>query len=122
MPADQPAEPQVEPPGEDVYRLIVDSVVDYAIFVLDPTGRVISWSPAAERIKGYSARDILGEHFSVFYPPEDLVARKPWRELEVAAEVGRFEDEGWRLRKDGTRFWANVVITALREESGALRG
>jgi PAS domain S-box-containing protein len=122
MAADHSAEPDVEEPAEDAYRLLVDSVVDYAIFMLDPTGRVISWNAGAERIKGYSAEDIIGEHFSLFYPPEDLVARKPWRELEVAVDVGRFEDEGWRLRKDGTRFWANVVITALTDESGRLRG
>ncbi|QQQ80109.1 PAS domain S-box protein [Saccharothrix sp. 6-C] len=120
--ADHPAEPDVEPPAEDAYRLLVESVVDYAIFMLDPTGRVISWNAGAERIKGYSAQDIIGRHFSLFYPPDDLAARKPWHELEVAAEVGRFEDEGWRLRKDGSRFWANVVITPLFEKSGRLRG
>ncbi|MGM1059852.1 PAS domain-containing sensor histidine kinase [Saccharothrix sp. Mg75] len=112
----------VAPPPEDAYRLLVQSVVDYAIFMLDPGGRVISWNAGAERIKGYSADEVVGRHFSVFYPPEDLAARKPWRELEVAAEVGRFEDEGWRLRADGSRFWANVVITALFGESGELRG
>jgi PAS domain S-box-containing protein len=90
--------------------------------MLDPAGRVVSWNAGAERIKGYSAAEIVGEHFSIFYPPEDLVARKPWRELEVAVDVGRLEDEGWRLRKDGTRFWANVVITALTDASGELRG
>ncbi|WP_123741807.1 PAS domain-containing sensor histidine kinase [Saccharothrix texasensis] len=120
--ADHPAEPDVEPPAEDAYRLLVESVVDYAIFMLDPTGRVISWNAGAERIKGYSAQEIIGRHFSLFYPPDDLAARKPWHELEVAAEVGRFEDEGWRLRKDGSRFWANVVITPLFEKSGRLRG
>ncbi|WP_181319998.1 PAS domain-containing sensor histidine kinase [Saccharothrix carnea] len=122
MPADHPAEPDFERPAPDAYRLIVDSVVDYAIFMLDPTGRIVTWNAGAERIKGYSPDDILGKHFSVFYPPDDLEARKPWYELEVAAEVGRFEDEGWRLRKDGTRFWANVIITALFDESGQLRG
>ncbi|XVS67880.1 PAS domain-containing sensor histidine kinase [Actinosynnema sp. CA-299493] len=119
---DHPTEPGLEPPAEDAYRLLVDSVVDYAIFMLDPTGRVITWNAGAERIKGYSAEDIVGKHFSTFYPPDDLAARKPWHELEVAAEVGRFEDEGWRLRKDGSRFWANVIITALFEKSGRLRG
>ncbi|MDR6594797.1 PAS domain S-box protein [Saccharothrix longispora] len=112
----------IQTPTEDAYRLLVQSVVDYAIFMLDPGGRVISWNAGAERIKGYSAEDVLGRHFSAFYPPEDLAARKPWRELEVAAEVGRFEDEGWRLRADGSRFWANVVITALVDETGELRG
>jgi PAS domain S-box-containing protein len=122
MPADHPLEPHFEQPGEDAYRLLVDSVLDYAIFMLDPAGRIVSWNAGAERIKGYTAGDIIGRHFSVFYPPDDLEARKPWYELEVAAEVGRFEDEGWRLRKDGTRFWANVIITALFEKSGRLRG
>ncbi|MFE2752800.1 PAS domain S-box protein [Actinosynnema sp. NPDC059335] len=122
MAADHPADRDVAPPAADAYRLLVDSVVDYAIFMLDPTGRIVSWNPGAERIKGWSADEIVGEHFSRFYPPEDLAARKPWYELEVAAEVGRFEDEGWRLRKDGTRFWANVVITALFDEDGGLRG
>ncbi|MEU4445505.1 PAS domain S-box protein [Actinosynnema sp. NPDC050801] len=122
MADDHPAVPDYEPPTEDAYRLLVASVVDYAIFMLDPTGRVISWNAGAERIKGYAADDILGRHFSQFYPPDDLAARKPWHELEVAARVGRFEDEGWRLRKDGTRFWANVVITALFDDTGGLRG
>ncbi|MEV8437488.1 PAS domain S-box protein [Actinosynnema sp. NPDC051121] len=122
MPADHPVEPEFAPPAEDAYRLLVDSVLDYAIFMLDPAGRIVSWNAGAEQIKGYAARDVLGEHFSIFYPPEDLDARKPWHGLEVAAEVGRFEDEGWRLRKDGTRFWANVVITALTDASGELRG
>ncbi|WP_158845520.1 PAS domain-containing sensor histidine kinase [Saccharothrix deserti] len=120
--ADQSVDTDFERPPEDSYRLLVDSVVDYAIFMLDATGRVVSWNPGAERIKGYSAEEVLGRHFSVFYPADDLAARKPWHELEVAAEVGRFEDEGWRLRKDGTRFWANVIITALFEKSGSLRG
>lgn len=105
---------------ESAFRLLVESVLDYAIFMLDREGRVISWNSGAERIKGYHADEIVGRHFSVFYPPEDL--HKPAHELEVATEVGRFEDEGWRLRRDGTRFWANVVITALFDEGGELRG
>ncbi|HEX6048343.1 MAG TPA: ATP-binding protein [Gemmatimonadaceae bacterium] len=104
----------------DLYTLLVDSIQDYAIFVLDATGHVVSWNPGAQRIKGYEASEIIGRHFSVFYPPEDLA--KPPYELEVAAATGRFEDEGWRLRKDGTRFWANVVITALRAPEGELVG
>src|SRR5687768_11359246 len=104
----------------DLYSLLVDSIQDYAIFVLDPTGHVVSWNPGAQRIKGYDASEIIGRHFSVFYPPEDLA--KPALELEGAAATGRFEDEGWRLRKDGTRFWANVVITALRAPEGELVG
>ncbi len=104
----------------DLYSLLVDSIQDYAIFVLDATGHVVSWNPGAQRIKGYEASEIIGRHFSVFYPPEDLA--KPAIELEGAAATGRFEDEGWRLRKDGTRFWANVVITALRAPEGELVG
>jgi PAS domain S-box-containing protein len=107
---------------EDLYRLLVESVQDYAIFVLDPTGRVASWNPGARRIKGYEASEIIGKHFSTFYPPDDLAAGKPEWELEVVREVGRYEEEGWRVRKDGTRFWANVVITALRDSEGTLRG
>jgi PAS domain S-box-containing protein len=107
---------------EDLYRLLVDSVQDYAIFVLDTTGRVASWNPGARRIKGYEASEIIGKHFSTFYPPEDLAAGKPEWELKVVREEGRYEEESWRLRKDGTRFWANVVITALRDSEGSLRG
>ncbi|MBE1495196.1 PAS domain S-box-containing protein [Amycolatopsis lexingtonensis] len=108
--------------SEERFRLLVQSVVDYAIFVLDPQGRISSWNTGAARIKGYSEDEILGRHFSVFYPAEDVAAGKPDRELEVAAAAGRLEDEGWRVRKDGTRFWANVVITALLDERGRLQG
>jgi len=104
------------------FRLVIDSVIDYAIIMLDPKGRIASWNAGAERIKGYRAEEIIGQHFSRFYPPEDLARSKPQYELEVASAEGRFEDEGWRLRKDGSRFWANVVITALRDDSGTLRG
>ena len=103
-------------------RLLVESVVDYAIFMLDAEGYVATWNLGAEKIKGYKASEIIGKHFSTFYPPEDLAARKPERKLEIAASVGRVEDEGWRVRKDGSQFWASVVITALRDESGKLRG
>src|SRR5436190_6798826 len=95
----------------DHLPLLVASVVDYAIFLLDPTGVVMSWNAGAERIKGYKADEIIGQHFSKFYPPVEIERGKPKYELQVAAKVGRYEDEGWRLRKDGTRFWANVVIT-----------
>ncbi|HZU83242.1 MAG TPA: PAS domain S-box protein [Polyangiaceae bacterium] len=106
----------------DDCRLLVESITDYAIFMLDPDGYVATWNPGAQRIKGYAADEIIGEHFSVFYPPGDVAAGKPERELLTAAQFGRVEDEGWRLRKDGSRFWANVVITALKDEGGALRG
>jgi PAS domain S-box-containing protein len=105
-----------------LYQLLVESVRDYAIFVLDPDGRVASWNEGARRIKGYEAEEILGRHFSVFYPEEAKASRFPDYVLEVARAEGRFEDEGWRLRKDGSRFWANVVITALFREDGSLLG
>src|SRR5262245_29980966 len=105
-------------PSETALRLMVQNVVDYAIFMLDPEGRIASWNAGAERIKGYRAEDIIGKHFSVFYPAEDIAADKPGRELRTAIEEGRLEDEGWRLRSDGSRFWANVVITALFDETG----
>jgi PAS domain S-box-containing protein len=107
---------------EALYRLLVESVQDYAIFALDRAGRVMTWSAGAARLKGYARTEIVGRHFSVFYPPEDVAAGKPDRELAEAARTGRLEDEGWRVRKDGTRFWANVVITALYDELGALIG
>ncbi len=107
---------------EERFRLLVDAVQDYAIFMLDADGYVSSWNTGAKRIKGYEASEIIGKHFSVFYPEEDLQAGKPARELEVAAKEGRFEDEGWRLRKDGSRFWANVIISAIKDESGQLIG
>ena len=115
--------PQAEKPGEisDRYRLLVESITDYAIFTLDPEGHVTSWNAGAERFKQYRPEEIIGRHFSVFYPPDDVANGKPAQELEQAAREGRMEDEGWRVRKDGTRFWANVVITAIRE-NGRLVG
>ncbi|MEV6447860.1 PAS domain S-box protein [Amycolatopsis sp. NPDC051716] len=107
---------------DDRFRLLVQGVLDYGIFMLDTEGRISTWNAGAQRIKGYAAAEIIGQHFSVFYPAEDVAAGKPARELEVAVEQGRLEDEGWRLRKDGTRFWANVVITALYDEQGRLHG
>jgi len=105
-----------------LYQMLVDSVEDYAIFALDRDGNVISWNPGAARFKGYTASEIKGQNFSVFYPPEDLQAGKPELELETATRLGRYEDEGWRVRKDGSRFWANVVITPLRTAGGELVG
>ncbi|MBZ4416617.1 PAS domain-containing sensor histidine kinase [Myxococcus sp. RHSTA-1-4] len=105
----------------DQLRLLIENVTDYAIVTLDTHGHVASWNPGAERIKGYRAEEILGQHFSRFYPPEALAKRKPWKALEVAAREGRFAEEGWRVRRDGSRFWANVVISALYED-GRLRG
>ncbi len=103
--------------GEVAFRLLVEAVADYAIFLLGPDGRVLTWNLGAQRAKGYEADEIIGQHFSVFYTPEEREAERPRFVLERAAEFGRFEDEGWRVRKDGTRFWADVVITALRDES-----
>ena len=108
--------------SEDLFRLMVENVKDYAIFMLDVRGRVASWNAGAERIKGYSAKEIIGQHFSRFYPPEDVQARKPERELQVAAAEGQWAEEGWRVRKDGSRFWASVVITAVRSADGELLG
>ena len=108
--------------SEDVFRLIVESVREYAIFFLDPAGNVRSWNAGAERIKGYAAAEIIGKHFSVFYPPLDRKRGKPEHALASAASEGRYEDDGWRVRKDGTQFWANVVITALHDEAGVLVG
>ncbi|HJP71208.1 MAG TPA: PAS domain-containing sensor histidine kinase [Candidatus Limnocylindria bacterium] len=104
--------------GEVAFRLLVDAVEDYAIFLLGPDGRVLTWNLGAQRIKGYQAREIIGQHFSVFYTPEEREAGRPMRLLAWAAEHGRFEDEGWRVRKDGSRFWADVIVTALRDEAG----
>jgi two-component system, cell cycle sensor histidine kinase and response regulator CckA len=108
--------------GEQRFRLLVQGVRDYAIFMLDPNGLVATWNDGAELIKGYRAEEIIGKHLSVFYPPEEIAAGKPELELGVATRLGRVEDEGWRVRKDGSRFWANVVITALRDPSGTLTG
>jgi PAS domain S-box-containing protein len=108
--------------GEGLYRLLVESVRDYAIFALDPSGHILSWNLGAQRIKGYLPQEIIGRHFSTFYTEEDKAAGRPERELRIAKRVGRVEDEGWRVRKDGTRFWANVVITALRDVAGELVG
>jgi PAS domain S-box-containing protein len=108
--------------SEERFRLLVEGARDYAIFLLDPQGHVASWNPGAERIKGYRAEEIIGQHFSRFYPQEVIDRGWPAHELTVAQAEGRFEDEGWRVRKDGSQFWANVVITALRDEAGNLRG
>jgi PAS domain S-box-containing protein len=108
--------------SEESNRLIVSNTKDYSILMLDPGGNVVNWNEGAERIKGYRAEEIIGQHFSCFFPAEDISNGKPALELEEAARVGRFEDEGWRIRKDGSRFFASVVITALRDETGLLRG
>ncbi|MGB2886073.1 MAG: PAS domain S-box protein [Candidatus Acidiferrales bacterium] len=108
--------------SEERFRLLTDAVQDYAIFMLDPEGRISSWNSGAQRIKGYETSEIIGKHFSCFYPEEDVRFGKPQRELEIAGREGRVEDDGWRIRKDGSRFWANVIITALRDGAGQLVG
>ena len=108
--------------SNEIFQLLVSSVRDYAIFMLDPDGIVVTWNRGAERIKGYRPQDIIGRHFSTFYSEEDVRSGKPERELEIARREGSVEDQGWRLRKDGTRFWAHVVITAVYDGAGLLRG
>jgi rsbT co-antagonist protein RsbR len=103
-------------------RLLVESLSDYAIITLDPQGAVTTWNRGAQRITGYRADEIIGRHFACFHPPDKVEAGLPEQALKVAAEQGRFEDEGWRLRKDGARFWANVVVTPLRDAAGQLLG
>src|SRR5438270_744538 len=117
--------PQSTPPARasaEQLRLVVDSVTDYAIFLLDPGGHIRSWNAGARRIKGWAEEEVIGQHFSIFYGDEDRARDHPAYELEVAARTGRFEEEGWRVRQDGTHFWANVVLTALRDERGILVG
>jgi PAS domain S-box-containing protein len=108
--------------GEEQFRILVQSVTDYAIYMLDATGRIISWNMGAQRIKGYLPQEIIGKHFSRFYTREDRENGAPARSLETAAREGRFEKEGWRVRKDGTRFWANVIIDPIRDGNGTLIG
>src|SRR5437764_1453476 len=116
-----PANDDVATHGEEL-ALLVDAVEDYAIFLLSPTGEIRSWNVGATRTMGYQAGEAVGKNFSIFYPDEDLANDKPGYELRTAADTGRVEDEGWRVRKDGTRFWANVVITAVFDATGKLRG
>lgn len=108
--------------SEEHCRLLIDGVSDYAIFMLDPSGHIATWNEGAKRIKGYEATEIIGSHFSRFYPPEDLWSGKPENELRIASVKGSYQEEGWRLRKDGSRFMADVLITALKDETGKLRG
>ncbi|MGE5519627.1 MAG: PAS domain S-box protein [Candidatus Dadabacteria bacterium] len=104
--------------SEERYRSLVEQVTDYGIFMMDEKGRIVSWNEGARRIKGYSASEIIGKYFTIFYPEEDIVKGKPAYELRVARATGKYEEEGWRLRKDGSRFWANVVITAVYNQQG----
>jgi PAS domain S-box-containing protein len=119
---DQVAEREAQLENERQYRLLVDGVVDYAIYLLDPAGLIVNWNTGAQRIVGYEPHEIVGQHFSRFYTKEDRTAGLPWRVLEIAAHEGRYESEGWRVRKDGTRFWASVVVDAIRDAAGAVTG
>ncbi|HET7707280.1 MAG TPA: PAS domain S-box protein [Thermoanaerobaculia bacterium] len=107
---------------EESFRLMVESVSDYAIVMLDPRGSVVSWNTGAQRIQGFRAEEIVGRHFATFYPEDDVASGKPQRDLEQAAATGRLEVEAWRIRKDGSLFWANIILTAIRDQSGSLRG
>src|SRR5580692_11667837 len=108
--------------SEERFRLLVDGVADYAIYMLDPAGKIVRWNKGAERLKGYTAEEIVGRDVSVFFPPADVASGKPAAELARAAADGRTEQESWRVRKDGSRFWADVIVTALRDDDGKLRG
>lgn len=108
--------------SEDRFRLMVSSVQDYAIFMLDLDGHVETWNDGAQRLKGYTTEEVVGKHFSLFYVPEDLARGRPNQELQIARELGRFEDEGWRVRKDGSRYWANVIVTPIPDENGGISG
>jgi PAS domain S-box-containing protein len=108
--------------SEEQFRLLVQGVSDYAIYMLDPQGFVTNWNIGAQRIKGYTPHEIIGQHFSRFYTDEDRKAGEPQRSLDTATRAGRFEREAWRIRKDGTRFWAHVIIDAIRDDDGSILG
>jgi PAS domain S-box-containing protein len=108
--------------GDHSFRMLVDNITDYAIYMIDPDGNIASWNAGGERIKGYSREEIIGQNFARFYPPSDQAAGKPQRALHIARESGRYEEEGWRVRKDGSFFWASVVIDPIRDQSGAIVG
>jgi PAS domain S-box-containing protein len=109
-------------PTDESFRLLVEAVNDYAIFMLDASGHVVNWNAGAQKMKGYGADEIIGQHFSIFHTQEDIAALQPAAVLAAAATDGRVENEGWRVRKDGSKLWANVIITAIRDASGALLG
>jgi len=106
----------------DTFRLLVDGIEDFAIYMLDGGGRVATWNPGAQRLKGYRPEEIIGRPYATFFPPEAVAAGRPARLLAIAAREGRAEDEGWRVRKDGSRFWADAIMTALRDAGGAVIG
>src|SRR3954462_1803893 len=117
--ADRPASAR---PDDGPYRILVENVTDHAIFIIDPQGRVTLWTEGAVRVKGYRAEEVLGQHFSLFYPPEEITHRVPETEMRVAEAEGRSEREGFRVRKGGVRFWANEVMTPIRDAGGRLTG
>ena len=117
-----PHESPVTAIEDERYRLLVDAITDYAIYMIDPEGRISSWNPGAERVKGYREPEVLGHHFSRFYTPEDRARGLPATALYRARTEGRFENEGWRVRKDGSRFWAHVIIDPIWSPSGGLLG
>jgi PAS domain S-box-containing protein len=119
---DPPVPPRPRSPDAEIFRLMVERVKDYAIFLLDTNGIVKSWNEGLQRTKGYTADQIIGQHMSIFYTPEDVKAGLPQRLLEIARTIGQVENEGWRVRRDGKRFWADVVITALYDDAGKLWG
>jgi PAS domain S-box-containing protein len=121
VPIDRPRATNAPAP-HDVFRLLVEGIRDYAVFVLDPEGHVITWNPGAQNMKGYRRDEIIGQHFSKFYPPEAIESGWPARELALAEKEGLFADEGWRVRKDGSTFWASVIISPLRAPDGSLSG
>src|SRR5438094_209673 len=114
--------PEYLKPGEEEFRLLVESIKDYAIFMIDATGHILSWNKGAEKIKGYSASEVLGKHISIFYTEQEIQKGEPENNLKKTKEKGRFETENWRVRKDGSRFWADIVFTALYDEQGNLKG
>src|SRR5947209_8652236 len=111
----------IKPPDIEAYRLLVQEIKDYAIYMIDTDGTILTWNEGAERLKGYAADEIIGRNFTVFFSREDIAEGKPQRLLASAATEGRIENEGWRVRKDGSRFWANAVMTALHDEKGNVR-
>jgi PAS domain S-box-containing protein len=116
--AGAPEPRQIPSVREDILRDVIESIREYAIFLLDARGNILTWNRGAQRIKGYTAEEAIGRHFSMFYPREDIKAGKTERELAIALRDGQYEEQGWRLRKDGTPFWANVLITAIHDRSG----
>src|SRR5438045_520314 len=107
---------------DSIFRRLVEQTRDYAVFVLDPKGHIATWNLGARRIKGYTREEIVGRHYSNFFTPEDVEAGKPWEALAQARRDGHYETEGWRVRKDGSRFWARVLLTPVYDDAGKLRG